>query len=355
MIQGDVVTTKRVLPAEWAPQSAVMLTWPHPGTDWAGVMEEVERVFENIAKAVLRHEHLVVSCEHVIRLQELEQQLNLYAEENGLPGRVKTVPAPANDTWARDHGPITILTDDGPALLDFRFNAWGGKFPSEKDDALNTHLFNAGVFGTTAMQRVNFVLEGGSFESDGQGTLLTTSECLLTPTRNPSMDRTAIEQLLSEILGVQRILWLNHGYLAGDDTDSHIDTLARFCAPDHICYAACPDVADEHYSALAAMEEELQEFRQADGSPYRLTALPWPDAIYDEDEERLPATYANFLIINGAVLLPVYDVPQDEDAITVVQEIFPSREIIPIDCRPLIYQHGSLHCVTMQIPAGVVS
>jgi agmatine deiminase len=318
-------------------------------------MEEVEPVFENIAKAVLRHEHLVVSCEHVIRLQELEQQLNLYAEENGLPGRVKTVPAPANDTWARDHGPITILTDDGPALLDFRFNAWGGKFPSEKDDALNTHLFNAGVFGTTAMQQVNFVLEGGSFESDGQGTLLTTSECLLTPTRNPSMDRTAIEQLLSEILGVQRILWLNHGYLAGDDTDSHIDTLARFCAPDHICYAACPDVADEHYSALAAMEEELQEFRQADGSPYRLTALPWPDAIYDEDGERLPATYANFLIINGAVLLPVYDVPQDEDAITVVQEIFPSREIIPIDCRPLIYQHGSLHCVTMQIPAGVVS
>ncbi len=156
-------------------------------------------------------------------------------------------------------------------------------------------------------------------------------------------------------MGVRRILWLNHGYLAGDDTDSHIDTLARFCAPDHICYAACPDVADEHYSALAAMEEELQEFRQADGSPYRLTALPWPDAIYDEDGERLPATYANFLIINGAVLLPVYDVPQDEDAITVVQEIFPSREIIPIDCRPLIYQHGSLHCVTMQIPAGVVS
>tara|TARA_B100000953_G_scaffold298158_1_gene294398 strand:+ start:67 stop:579 length:513 start_codon:yes stop_codon:yes gene_type:complete len=169
------------------------------------------------------------------------------------------------------------------------------------------------------------------------------------------MDRTAIEQLLEEVLGVDRILWLNHGYLAGDDTDSHIDTLARFCAPDHICYVTCPDVADEHYSALAAMEEELQEFRQADGSPYRLTTLPWPDPIYDEDGERLPATYANFLIINGAVLLPVYDVPQDEEAVRIMAGIFPDREIIPIDCRPLIYQHGSLHCVTMQIPAGVVT
>ena len=289
------------------------------------------------------------------RLQQLGQQLNAYAEGNGLPGRVITVPAPANDTWARDHGPITVDTADGPALLDFRFNAWGDKFPWEKDDALNRHLANAGVFGKHPLQPVDFVLEGGSIESDGAGTLLTTSECLLTPSRNPSMDRTAIEQLLEEVLGVDRILWLNHGYLAGDDTDSHIDTLARFCAPDHICYVTCPDVADEHYSALAAMEEELQEFRQADGTPYRLTPLPWPDPIYDEDGERLPATYANFLIINGAVLLPVYDVPQDEEAVRIMAGIFPDREIIPIDCRPLIYQHGSLHCVTMQIPAGVVT
>lgn len=318
-------------------------------------MADVEPVFEAIAKAVLSFEHLVISCEFVARLQQLGQQLNAYAEGNGLPGRVITVPAPANDTWARDHGPITVDTADGPALLDFRFNAWGDKFPWEKDDALNRHLANAGVFGKHPLQPVDFVLEGGSIESDGAGTLLTTSECLLTPSRNPSMDRTAIEQLLEEVLGVDRILWLNHGYLAGDDTDSHIDTLARFCAPDHICYVTCPDVADEHYSALAAMEEELQEFRQADGTPYRLTPLPWPDPIYDEDGERLPATYANFLIINGAVLLPVYDVPQDEEAVRIMAGIFPDREIIPIDCRPLIYQHGSLHCVTMQIPAGVVT
>lgn len=203
------------MPAEWAPQSAVVLTWPHPGTDWAGIIDEVEPVFLEIARSVLRFEHLVISCEHVIRLQDLERELNTWAVQHGLEGRVRAVPAPANDTWTRDHGPITILTNKEPTLLDFRFNAWGEKFPWEKDNALNRHLANYGVFGTTPMQAVDFVLEGGSIESDGEGTLLATSECLLTPTRNASMDRGAIEQLLSEKLGVDRILWLNHGYLAG--------------------------------------------------------------------------------------------------------------------------------------------
>lgn len=349
------MTSLRVLPAEWAPQSAVMLTWPHQGTDWAGILDEVEPVFLEIARAILRFQHLVVSCENLVRLQDLERELNTWADQQDLPGRVHSVSAPANDTWARDHGPITVITNESPTLLDFRFNAWGGKFPWEKDDAINRHLANSGVFGATLMQAVDFVLEGGSIESDGEGTLLATSECLLTPSRNASMDRSAIEQLLSEILGANRILWLNHGYLAGDDTDSHIDTLARFCAPDHICYVTCPDVADEHYSALAAMEEDLQEFRQRDGTPYQLTALPWPDPVFDHEGERLPATYANFLIINGAVLLPVYGVPQDEEAIRIIRQIFSSRQVIPINCRALVQQHGSLHCVTMQIPEGVVT
>tara|TARA_R110002111_G_scaffold1403_3_gene9575 strand:+ start:9674 stop:10675 length:1002 start_codon:yes stop_codon:yes gene_type:complete len=332
-----------------------VLTWPHPGTDWAGILDEVEPVFLEIARSVLRFEHLVISCEHAVRLQDLEHELNTWADQQRLPGRVHAVPAPANDTWARDHGPITVITNEGPTLLDFRFNAWGGKFPWEKDDALNRHLANSGVFGATPMRVVDFVLEGGSIESDGEGTLLATSECLLTPSRNASMDRGAIEQLLSEMLGADRILWLNHGYLAGDDTDSHIDTLARFCAPDHICYVACPDVADEHYSALAAMEEDLQEFRQRDGTPYKLTALPWPEPVFGDEGERLPATYANFLVINGAVLLPVYGVPQDDEATRIISQIFSGREIIPINCRTLVKQHGSLHCVTMQIPEGVVT
>ena len=344
------------MPAEWEPQSAVMLTWPHPGTDWSAVLDEVEPVFLDIARAVLRFQHLLISCEHVIRLQALERELNQYASDHQLPGRVVGVPAPANDTWARDHGPIALRTSAGKTeLLDFHFNAWGGKFPWQKDNALNRHLANFGSFGTTPLVPVEFVLEGGSIESDGAGTLLTTSECLLTPSRNPDMDRSAIEALLQETLGAERMLWLNHGYLAGDDTDSHIDTLARFCATDHICYVSCPDVSDEHYIAIAALEEDLAHFHQADGTPYRLTALPWPDAIYDDDGNRLPATYANFLIINGAVLVPAYDVPQDQQALDTLRGIFPDREIIAINCRPLIHQHGSLHCITMQIPAGVVN
>ena len=242
-----------------------MLTWPHPGTDWVRMMDDVEPVFLEIAQNILRFEHVLISCEFVSRLQKLGEQLNQWAEANQLPGRVVTVPAPADDTWARDHGPITVKTDDGMAVLDFQFNAWGHKFSWEKDNALNTHLAGAGVLGKRRLKPVEMVLEGGSIESDGAGTLMTTSECLLTPTRNPELDRAGVENALREHLGAERILWLNHGYLAGDDTDSHIDTLARFCSPDHICYITCPDPADEHYDALQAMQDELREFRQADG------------------------------------------------------------------------------------------
>ncbi len=349
------MTFRRVLPAEWAPQSAVMLTWPHPGTDWAEMLDQVEPVFMEIARAVLRFEHLLLSCESGDRLQELEQELSAFARENRLPGRVVALTAAADDTWARDHGPVTVLDEGRPRLLDFHFNAWGGKFPWSKDNALNRRIADAGAFGNTELESIDFILEGGSIESDGRGTLLTTSECLLSPGRNPALDRNAIEQRLSVLLGAERILWLDHGYLAGDDTDSHIDTLARFCTPEHICYVACPDVADEHYSALAAMEEDLQNFRQISGEPYRLTPLPWPDPVFGDDGERLPATYANFLIINGAVLLPTYGVPQDRDAIIVMQQLFPDREVIAINCRPLVQQHGSLHCVTMQFPEGVIT
>ncbi|TBW59185.1 agmatine deiminase family protein [Marinobacter halodurans] len=341
------------MPAEWAPQSAVMLTWPHAGTDWQDRLGLVDPVFEAIAKAVLRFEHLVISCEDPERLRTLAESLNDWARRHGLPGQVLASTLPANDTWARDHGPIAVV-DDGLRLLDFRFNAWGDKFPWDKDDALNRALCEAGLFGRTPLEAIDFVLEGGSIESDGQGTILTTSECLLSPSRNPDYDRNQIEGILRDTLGAERVLWLNHGYLAGDDTDSHIDTLARFVAPDHICYVRCDDESDEHYAALTAMEDELRQFRTADGRPYTLTALPWPQACYGDEGERLPATYANFLIINGAVLLPVYGVPGDDEACRVLQELFPDREVIAIDCQPLIHQHGSLHCVTMQLPEGVV-
>lgn len=342
------------MPAEWAPQSAVMLTWPHKGTDWLDSLEDVEPVFESISKAILRFQHLVLSCEDSAKVNALTEALNAWSQSQGFPGRVVSATAPADDTWARDHGPLAVTSENKCRLLDFRFNAWGDKFPWEKDNALNHRLSDAGLFGDTPLEPVDFVLEGGSIESDGLGTILTTSECLLATSRNPGLDRTQIETRLRETLGAERVLWLNHGYLDGDDTDSHIDTLARFCAPDHICYVRCDDESDEHYAALRAMEAELEQFRKADDSPYRLTALPWPTACYGEEGERLPATYANFLIINHAVLLPVYNVPEDEEAIRIMSTIFPDREIIALDCRPLIYQHGSLHCVTMQLPEGIV-
>lgn len=329
-----------------------MLTWPHPNTDWRDILPEVEPVFLDIAKAVLRFQDLIISCEDPERVSRLDAELKQYVADNALPGKVSVYQLPADDTWARDHGPVAVVGEQGLSLLDFRFNAWGGKFAYTKDDQLNQQLAKQGAFGSTPVRSVDLVLEGGSIESDGRGTILTTSECLLTPTRNPSLDRQGVEEALARHLGADHILWLNHGYLAGDDTDSHIDTLARFCGPDSICYVACSDADDEHYPALKAMEEELQQFHQADGTPYRLTPLPWPDAIYDDEGERLPATYANFLIINGAVLAPTYGVPQDGDAIETLASLFPEREVIAIDCRPLIYQHGSLHCVTMQIPAG---
>ncbi|PVY75332.1 agmatine deiminase [Tamilnaduibacter salinus] len=346
------MSDSRCVPAEWAPQSTLILTWPHHGTDWRDRLAEVEPVFEQIARETLAFQNVLISCENVIRAESLESTLNAYARTHDLPGRVRGLMAPSNDTWARDHAPIGVLTSEGPVLVDFQFNGWGGKYDWEKDNAITGHLARQHAFDGHPIETVDFVLEGGSIDSDGAGTLLTTSQCLLTPTRNPSHDRRGIEAVLSETLGADRVLWLDHGYLAGDDTDCHIDTLARFCAADTITYMRCEDPTDEHYGALNAMENELGRFTQRDGTPYRLVPLPWPDPIRDAAGNRLPASYANFLIINGAVLAPVYDVAQDDAAVATLTELFPDRQVIPIPCRSLIEQGGSLHCLTMQIPSG---
>lgn len=347
------MTAERHFPAEWAPQGAVMLTWPHAGTDWSSYLAEVTPVFEAIAYTVLSRQDLLVSCEDEFQVQRLQRLFDHWSDTESLPGRARALHAPADDTWARDHGPITVMDKGKPLLLDFAFNAWGGKFPWKKDNAINARLARQGAFGGTPVRPVEMVLEGGSIETDGERTLLTTAACLLAPTRNPNMNQAAVEAQLGELLGVDRFLWLHNGYLAGDDTDSHIDTLARFCSAERICYVRCDDPADEHYPALAAMEEELQGFRQRNGEPYELIPLPWPEAVFDGEGERLPATYANFLVINGAVLLPVYDVPEDEAAFAAMTRCFPEHEIVPVNCRALIAQHGSLHCVTMQIPHEV--
>ncbi|MCC6281176.1 MAG: agmatine deiminase family protein [Saprospiraceae bacterium] len=335
--------SNRRLPAEWEPQSAVQLTFPHRGTDWAEQLDTVLPCFFEIAATISRFQPVLIICEDIEQIRA-----HLY----GNLKQIGLIEIPNNDTWARDHGGITILENGQPVLLDFVFNGWGLKFPADKDNLVTRRMYATGIWNAE-IRHGGMVLEGGGIESDGMGTLLTTAECLLSPNRNPHLTKDEIEDHLKDLFGVKRMLWLHHGYLAGDDTDSHIDTLARFCNASTIAYVRCSDPADEHFDALQKMESELQAFRTIEGKAYRLVPLPMPDARYDEDGVRLPATYANFLIINGAVLVPIYQVPQDAAALEIFKEIFPDREIIGIDCNPLILQHGSLHCVTMQYPIGL--
>lgn len=339
--------TNRRLPAEWEPQSAVQLTFPHEQTDWAEVMDQVMPCFLEIAETIARFQKVIVVYQDVATVQGLMR--GLANQDN-----IRLVQAASNDTWARDHGGITIEEDSQPVILDFVFNGWGLKFPACFDNLITRAIQDQFKVFKTEIRHGGLVLEGGGIESDGQGTLLTTTECLLSPNRNPHLSQAELEIQLKNLFGLDRILWLNHGYLAGDDTDSHIDTLARFCDPETIAYVQCTDPKDEHYEALGKMEAELKAFRTAAGEPYRLVPLPMADACYDDEGMRLPATYANFLIINGAVLVPIYGVAQDAAALEAIRGCFPDREIIGIDCQALILQHGSLHCVTMQYPDGVV-
>ncbi len=339
----------RIFPAEWAAQSAVAFTFPHKDSDWAADLEKVIPTFVEIISIVSIYEKALVVChdkEEVGKLLINANQKNLILVE-----------LPSNDTWARDHSAITIFEDGSPVLLDFIFNGWGLKFPADKDNQITKRLKEKGIFGSTTMQTLGFALEGGALESDGEGTLLTTSKCLFSHNRNPQFGKDDLEKYLKLLLGVKRILWLDHGYLEGDDTDSHIDTLARFCSPDTIAYVSCDDEEDVHYAALNAMEEQLRSFTQPNGNQYRLIALPMaPERYHYEDGHRLPATYANFLIINSAVLLPVYgDEEKDNQALHAMKICFPDREIHAIDCNSIILQHGSLHCITMQFPKGVVN
>ena len=337
-------------PAEWEAQSAVLLTWPHAETDWAPNLVAAEATFATIARAVLAHESLIVGVHHPDLVEAVRAHIAPPADQ---AARLQVTIAPSNDSWVRDHGPLTVFENGQPVLLDFTFNAWGGKYDSGLDDAIPAVLHRSGVFADTPLRRVDFVLEGGALESDGQGTLLTTTSCLLDPRRNAGITRATAEARLRAALGIDRVLWLTQGHLEGDDTDGHIDTLARFASPETIVYQGCDDPADSHYASLQAMAEELSALRRTDGQPYRLIALPLPRPIRDADGRRLPATYANFLIINGAVLLPVYGDPADRTAQSRLAEAFPDRAIVPIDCSALIRQFGSLHCVTMQLPAAV--
>ncbi len=337
------------LPAEWEIQDGVLLAWPHEGTDWAYMLEDIRPVFADIIRHIVRFERVLLTAPHAASAAE-------YLDNVGVDlSKVTICEIPNNDTWARDFGPVTVNYNNKPVLLDFGFNGWGLKFPAHYDNLISKRLKQLGLL-LPNLNTIGLILEGGAIESDGLGTILTTAECLLSPNRNPQLNKSEIEQALASLVGAKRVLWLTNGFLAGDDTDSHIDTLARICPDNTIIYQACDVPLDEHFGPMKLMEQELAAFTAPDGSPYRLIPLPWPKARFDEQAHRLPATYANFLIINGAVLVPTYrDLENDRAALDQITSAFPGREIIGIDCLPLLEQHGSLHCVTMQLPQGVLA
>ena len=331
------------LPAEWHEQSGVQLTWPHAKTDWAPILPDITKVFVELTRAIAKYEKVLIVAPDTDEVKATLMR-NLGMER------------------ARDHAAITLTgntTNNGftvqNTLLDFRFNGWGDKFAADKDNAITQSLYHEGMLNGTFESHDDFVLEGGAIESDGKGTVFTTSQCLLAPHRNQPMTKDDIEQRLKAALRAERVVWLDHGNLIGDDTDGHIDTIVRTATENTLLYVGCDDSHDEQFEDFLALENQLKGLRTASGMPYRLLRLPMPDAIYDEGE-RLPATYANFLIINGAVICPTYAQPEkDKRALQTIAQAYPYREIIGIDARTVIRQHGSLHCLTMQFPQGVIA
>lgn len=318
-----------MLLSEWSEQKGVVLAFPEEDTDWSAYLEEARLCVVSIVEAIIGFEPVYLLC------KEPEICKKYFVKTRFL----HFIQANYNDTWMRDC--IALSTSHG--YVDFTFTGWGGKFDAHLDNQLNTLLNKQGVL--IPMKKNDFILEGGSIESDGKGTVLTTSLCLHNPNRNSNYSKEDVEVKLHDTLGIDTVLWLENGELAGDDTDGHIDTLARFCNEHTIAYVGTPHKEDEHYASLHSMQEELKAFNN-----YTLVALPFVPAQYYEGE-RLPATYANFLIINGAVLVPTYGVKEDEQALEILKNVFTDRKVIGLDCQVLIRQHGSLHCMTMQLGA----
>jgi agmatine deiminase len=333
------------MPAEWSPHQSTWISWPHKRESWPGNFEAVEPVMVRALSALTRSEPVRINVldraheEHVANL--LEGHVD---RERVIFHRI-----PTNDAWCRDHGAIFVTRDapEEPALaLDFRFNAWGGKYPPfDLDDAVPQGM--AAALGVPRWP-VDMVLEGGSIDVNGAGALLTTEQCLLHPNRNPSLEREDIERVLGETLGVEQIFWLGDG-IVGDDTDGHVDDLTRFVAEDTVVTVVERNRQDENYSALAENRERLASFRLADGRPLRVVELAMPRPV-EWKGDRLPASYANFYIGNRVVLMPAFRDPADEPNRALLAGCFPGREVTPIDCRDLVLGLGTFHCLTQQVP-----
>lgn len=334
----------RRLPAEWEAQSAILMAWPNESAYWKPLITAAEHRFSQLIYHIAEDELVVLVTSNKTRAMDYLKNANVNLDN------IRCYEMPTNDVWARDFGPITILENNVPTILNFQFNAWGNKYDFPLDREICTNLEKMGAFNQHPFKKIDWVLEGGSIETDGCGTLLTTKKCLLNTNRNANYSAQVLEDALKRELGFQRILWLSHGFLPGDDTDAHIDTLARFCDANTICYQSGRD-AD-----LEAMAHELKQFKTIDGAPYRLVALPATEPKHSQlTGDLLPSSYANFLITNHKVIVPTYQDAADDIALDLISSLFPNRQVIGVDSLTFIENFGSIHCLTMQIPAGIIS
>jgi agmatine deiminase len=333
------------MPAEWEPQEAVWLSWPHKRSTWPGAFRPIPPKFAEIGREISLRQKLRINV-----APPLEKRARRLLRETGAAmENVEFFPHPTDDAWCRDHGPIFVRNDrtGEVAVTDWEYNAWGGKYPPYRRDNRIPELV-ARALGLRRFAR-RMVLEGGSIDVNGRGLLLTTEACLLNPNRNPALGRAEIEQALRDQLGVRAILWLGDG-IVGDDTDGHVDDLSRFFREDGIVAAVEPDRRDPNHRPLAENLERLRSLRTAEGGRFKLALLPMPTACRFRGR-RLPASYANFLVINGAVLLPTFRQPRrDRQAAEVLAGCFPGRQVVPIDSLELVWGLGTLHCISQQQP-----
>ena len=333
------------MPAEWEPHEATWISWPQPDCNsFPGSYDRVIPTFVKMAEALAESEIVRINVSGAEQEKTVRKLLR-----SSPPERVEYFHIPTDEPWCRDHGPIFVKRDKSPqlAVLNFGFNAWGYKLsPFDEDNAVPPAVAKA--LGLPIFNFEHFILEGGSIDTNGQGTLLTTESCLLNPNRNPTLDRTAIEKKLRDKLGVKKILWLGDG-IEGDDTDGHVDDITRFIGPSTVITAVEEDEHDPNFEPLQRNLDRLHTMRLADGEPLHVLTLPMPTRIM-RDGQRLPASYANFYIANSVVLLPVFNEHNDSWAVSALHEAFPNRRIVPIDCRELIWGLGAFHCLTQQQP-----
>jgi agmatine/peptidylarginine deiminase len=336
---------------EWHPQSMVLLSWPHADSDWGSLLAAVQREYLALAAAVTARQPLVIACHDHAHRQQTAGQLHAAGIDRA---RCTLVSCPVDDTWIRDYGPLGVMQDGNVSLVAFRFNAWGGKYPHTRDAAFTATLHRQGLWGATPLHADPLVAEGGALETDGEGLLLTTRGCIDAASRNPGLSRETIDGRLCALLGIERVAWLEVSPLAGDDTDGHVDTLARFAPGGHLLHVTCSDPSDPHYAPLAGLREQLAALRDRQEHPFKLVDLPLPEPLFSVvDGRRLAASYANFLVINGAVLCPEFGAAADLVAQAALRRCFPGRAVVPVPSRILVEQNGSLHCASCQLPAGV--